>query len=745
MPASGNSRRQLVVEVVADASGVAQGVRPSQQAIRDLSDEIQRATNEFRLGGISADRYATDLLEIRNSALDMAEGLNRSSQEYRQLTSAALQADSALDKVEQSTRGNFDAVKLLQGGLASLGIAFGVQEVLRYAVSIGQMSEQADRSRQAVIALAGSTAEANNIIAAIQDAGGGAISQLDATGFAARALALGLADSAEEAALFTRTVTVLGASVGKDATESFDQLQLAIANLSFERLDSLGISASAVRVRFQELKQAGVEASEAFRIAVLEEAADRLHTLERAGFDASTGTERLGAAYADLSLTLGQQFAPAYQAGADALAEGLRWIDSNIEGLMSLSAFIGQIASLPTIIPRAAIGSLIDTSDELDKVINRMDELTKGIARMDEATQGQVDATDKGRDALADFGVIAAITAGETQALATQAGILESQLYDVAGAATVAGIALAAAVGADSIARFNSAFGKGGRSLSLDRGEGSGLGGGVEFIIEGYQTASKEAAAAAERAGRAGISAAEKAKREQERIAKEIAAAYEREFNRIGGFVDRALSFQGGVQAFDDLLDRTGVGRDETYTNEVIRRLEDVRDRALEGNRSQWIDKFLGIDDANLEVVAARAERRIRDLQAGLLTSTLDRESVIQDTLQFIEAERQAKEFRDSIVRDIIARSGGTQAEVQAALGQTLGDAGTGAGSEVGVAINESILAEIEANAATYETAGFSIGLGLKRGIPKGLAGIGEDVAVVLIEETTAALEAATP
>jgi len=700
MPASSGSRRQLVVEAIYDGSSINQGVRPSQQAIRGLSDDVQRVSNEFRLGAISADKYAAEMLGIRNSAIDMAQGLNRSSQEYRELTSAAIRADNELDKFGRTANKSTSAVDLLKGGVAALGVAFGVQEIARYGAEIGQLAEGADKTSRALNALSGG--QATSSINALTTALDGSVSRMEAARIASALFATGVADSSAEAAHFAEVAAALGSTVGTDVATSIEFLRLAIDNLSYDRLGELGLSSDAVRTRVQALKEEGLSLGEAFKLATLAEAEARFLQLEQAGIQVGTSTDRLSAAWANLSLTLGNQVSPAYQGATDALASGLTFIDQNANAILQFD----QTA-------RNLLNPLAGVTQALYAQAEAHDKTVGSIARQTEEIEKQIGSTDRGigisnifGDALSFVGDAVDTAANNMPRLQAEAEYLADKFYGVTLSANAAAIAIGNAFGA-SADRFSAVRNKIGRSednpfFRLGDGNGSGLGGSINFIFEEQAAAFKAATAAAAASSRSGVSAAEKAKREHERIAREIAQAYEREYNRIGGFVDSALSLQGGVRQFDDLLDRTGVGRNENASNETIRRLEDVRDRALEGQRSPWITEFLGLDDANLEVTAARAERLIRDIQdESKFFELIPFDKFLQDVRELEAAEQRRAAFRDKAIQ---ALGVGSAAAVDKALG--IEGQGEGSGEALAQNIITSLEAGIEAEQARFRALG---------------------------------------
>jgi hypothetical protein len=135
-----------------------------------------------------------------------------------------------------------------------------------------QMGIGAERSK---IALRGITDESEKYIDAIQRGTMGAVTQGEAAAQAYRLIRFGLVDSVESAEKFIHTMSVVAAinpQLGGTG-EAINQIQLTLSNMSFMRLDQLGISAGQVRKRMAELKEetAGLSNEQAFQTAVMEQ------------------------------------------------------------------------------------------------------------------------------------------------------------------------------------------------------------------------------------------------------------------------------------------------------------------------------------------------------------------------------------------------------------------------------------------------------------------------------------------
>ena len=125
-------------------------------------------------------------------------------------------------------------------------------------------------------------------------------------------MAMGLADSAEQAAQLAEVATQLGMAMGEDATASMENFALMMANQSIPRLDSFGISSGKVRERIEELMEANSEMSRetAFNMAVMEQAAVTMEKVgEQSGGTAAT-MATLQATFANLKQGIGEALIP---------------------------------------------------------------------------------------------------------------------------------------------------------------------------------------------------------------------------------------------------------------------------------------------------------------------------------------------------------------------------------------------------------------------------------------------------
>lgn len=192
---------------------------------------------------------------------------------------------------------------LLGGGLLAGGIA-GVLGAT--TVSLANMNTTMTRSSMAFTALSGSSAEAEKRLQAIQRASGGTMDKLTAMNLANRLVALGMAKSAGEMEKAVETGRKIAVVMGGDVQGALENLSLAAANLSYMRLDQMGISATKVRDRVKELTNANADLGkeQAFLQAAMETANETFKDIDTSA--AVSGVEKLTTSWQNLREAMGE-------------------------------------------------------------------------------------------------------------------------------------------------------------------------------------------------------------------------------------------------------------------------------------------------------------------------------------------------------------------------------------------------------------------------------------------------------
>ena len=195
------------------------------------------------------------------------------------------------------------------GGIFGLQMGLGfVRQMGMAAVGAADLATAYKRQEVAAISLAGSQAKLNVLLASYRDVTKGSVDDAQALSDVTKLMAVGFADSAAELTAFLNVARGISIAMGKDTDYVIGQLQLAIANQSFMRLDQIGLGVAEVKNRIKELKteSRGLSTEMAFQAAILGIADEKFGALNDATESQITGLERLRKAWKDLRLEMGQ-------------------------------------------------------------------------------------------------------------------------------------------------------------------------------------------------------------------------------------------------------------------------------------------------------------------------------------------------------------------------------------------------------------------------------------------------------
>ena len=285
------------------------------------------------------------------------------------LTPGLKKAEGTLDKTAKKADQTGKSVESMGqkfAGAAKHASAFSLAflGVAKAADELKTAGESAKRSELALTKLSGSAQEAERWIAAVKDASMGTVTTGEAAAQAYQLMQFGLAQTSEEAQEFVRSIAIV-ASVNpqlKSTGEAINEVQLTLANMSFPRLDQLGISAGVVRARMKELKDetASLSKEEAFSIAVKEELTKQSDLLGDELLEVGNASERMKARFRESKEDIGLW-----------ISEG---IEPAIEGVLGFSDAIDEFG----------VGKVITVSFELlvkDISESRTGEIADQIAR----------------------------------------------------------------------------------------------------------------------------------------------------------------------------------------------------------------------------------------------------------------------------------------------------------------------------------------------------------------------------
>lgn len=198
--------------------------------------------------------------------------------------SALNKASGDLSKVKGDIKGVGDAGKDAKGGVTGFsdglgsilgkatlvaGAVAGVALALREVYTAAKEAAELDYARDKFDALAtsiGTTSTA--LLGDMRDATSGLVSDAELVAGAGQMMALGLADTHEEAVRLTTVAGELGMNM--------NQLVLTLTNQTTMRFDALGVSVAGFDEKVKALEESGLSADEAFSEAFLQQAEEQI-------------------------------------------------------------------------------------------------------------------------------------------------------------------------------------------------------------------------------------------------------------------------------------------------------------------------------------------------------------------------------------------------------------------------------------------------------------------------------------
>lgn len=196
----------------------------------------------------------------------------------------------------------------------------------RVADDLSQMGYAAERARIALTHATGSAAEYERWIKAVKTATHGTITETEAAGLAYQSLRLGLARTADEAQDFVRVAAIIGAASPQlsGTADAISEISLTIANMSWRRLDQLGLSVVETKARMEELMALNKNLSkeEAFQQAVMEGLTKQADMLGDELIEIGANTQRWKVVWNEIKTDIGWKIGQGFD-GTIIAVEGL--------------------------------------------------------------------------------------------------------------------------------------------------------------------------------------------------------------------------------------------------------------------------------------------------------------------------------------------------------------------------------------------------------------------------------------
>ncbi|MCA1806933.1 MAG: hypothetical protein LC687_03590, partial [Actinobacteria bacterium] len=277
---------------------------------------------------------AFDLGMARSQATAMRAIMQTSLQNIPVTVNAA-QTSQAASSIAQTT----SATDELRQSISLLRQVFqSGKEIVTFTSDLAQLGYAYQRVHEAQAHFAGSSEEVERRLMRFQQITGGAISEFQALHISNRMAALGLANTTAELERLIKFATISSRVMGRDLRQQIEDIALAASNLSFVRLDQLGISATLVRNRIVELRAADSDLTreQAFLSAALEIGEQNFMGIEGSAINAASGMEKVGAAFQNLKKDMGLVLAEPVSEFLSALADAMnpQLVGENVDDII---------------------------------------------------------------------------------------------------------------------------------------------------------------------------------------------------------------------------------------------------------------------------------------------------------------------------------------------------------------------------------------------------------------------------
>jgi len=188
-------------------------------------------------------------------------------------------AKKGLKGLDEAANKGAKRVTDVKGALVNMAAGAGAAGLALFAAKkafdFGREGAQIARTREVFDQLTNSIGETSDaVLTKMRDATGAMVDNANLMQSASRLISMGLAKTGEEAAQLSEVAVTLGSAMGRGPVEAMEEFSLLLSNQSIPRLDTFGISASAVRTRIAELQAEipGLTRETAFMQATMEQA-----------------------------------------------------------------------------------------------------------------------------------------------------------------------------------------------------------------------------------------------------------------------------------------------------------------------------------------------------------------------------------------------------------------------------------------------------------------------------------------
>lgn len=245
---------------------------------------------------------------------------------YTQKMGQAEQATQRMNNAATQSRSAFAGMgTAITGAIAAVGI-MGVVRLGEELYQTGMNAQRAGLLFESFGAQVGSTSA---LLERLRQTTRGVVDDTTLMQAASTQLSMGLARNADDVERLTNIGVTFAQAMGTSVSDSMSNLNMLLANQSYLRLDTLGISSSQVRELAEGYRAAGMDSSEAFTAAFLEVAEAKLPQMAAVADAVVTPFQELQASMNNFMAEFGNNFAFLI----NQMAKGIGEIGDLIDGI----------------------------------------------------------------------------------------------------------------------------------------------------------------------------------------------------------------------------------------------------------------------------------------------------------------------------------------------------------------------------------------------------------------------------
>jgi hypothetical protein len=289
-----------------------------------------------------ADRTVTVRLKVSDEFSTNVDRYNQKMQTAERSTQQAAQS-------AQRAGGMFSG---MGSALTGAVVAFGVMGTVRVAEQLYSMGMNAQRAGMLFESFGAQVGSTSALLERLRSTTRGVVDDTTLMNAANTQLSMGLAKTSDDVERLTNIGVTFAQAMGQDIGTSMENLNMLLANQSYLRLDTLGISSSQVRELAGQYRAAGMDSSEAFTAAFMDVAEAKMPQMDAVADAMVTPFQELQAGLTNFANEFGDNFAYLI----NEMAKGVASIAEGIAGIFGS----GGAPDQATLNARATAGTYAD-------------------------------------------------------------------------------------------------------------------------------------------------------------------------------------------------------------------------------------------------------------------------------------------------------------------------------------------------------------------------------------------------